>query len=56
MGPMEDAEWSNALDTCKLVSPKLSDRLTQIFITPKTYLTPLRVSKYKSNQSTNCQM
>lgn len=56
LGPLEDSEWSDALDTCKLVSPKLSDRLTQIFITHRAYLTPLRVSKYKSNQSTDCKM
>lgn len=29
---MENEEWSEALDTCKAVSPKLSDRLTQIYI------------------------
>lgn len=56
VGSIEDDEWSDALDTCKLVSPKISDRLTQIFITHKSYLTPLRISRYKSNQSANCLM
>lgn len=56
IGTLEDDEWSDALDTCKLVSPKISDRLTQIFITHKAYLTPLRVSRYKSSQSANCPM
>lgn len=39
VGSMEDTEWSDALNTCKLVSPKLSDRLTQAFITHRAYLT-----------------
>lgn len=54
VGSTEDEEWSEALDTCKLVSPKLSDRFTQIFILHRSYLTPLRISKYKQDQSTNC--
>lgn len=32
VGPMEDEDWNEALETCKLVSPKLSDRLSQIYI------------------------
>lgn len=43
VGSMEDEEWSDALDTCKLVSPKLSDRQTQIFIMHRYYLTPLQI-------------
>lgn len=39
LGPLEDEEWSEALDACKLVS----DRLTQIFILHRSYLTPLKI-------------
>lgn len=42
VGAMEDEEWSDALGTCKLVSPKLFDRLTQIDIIHRSYLTPLK--------------
>lgn len=56
MGPVADKEWSEALDTCKLVSPKLSELLTQVFIIHRSYLTPLRISKYKRDQSSNCPM
>lgn len=53
---MEDGEWSDALDTCKIVSPKLSDCLTQLYILHRFYLTPLRLARYKSNHSTTCPM
>lgn len=56
LGPMEDEEWSEALDTCKLVSPKLSDRLTQIFILHRQYLTPLKIARYRPSQPTSCPM
>lgn len=56
IGVIEDEECSKALDHCKLVSPKLSDRLTQIYITDWAYLTPLRVSRYKQDQTANCAM
>lgn len=55
-GDMGTTEWSEALDTCKLVSPKLSDHLTQIYIVHRSYLTPLRISRYKRDQSANCPM
>lgn len=44
IGAIEDEECREALDNCKLVSPKLSDRLTQKYITHQAYLTLLRVS------------
>lgn len=56
IGLMENEEWEEALETCKAVSPKLSDRLSQIYITHRTYLTPIRVARYKRNQSTLCPM
>lgn len=56
VGRMEDEEWEEALETCKLVSPKLSDRLSQIYILHRAYLTPLRVARYKRSQSITCPM
>lgn len=56
IGAMKSEESSDALDTCKLVSPKLSDRLTQIYIIHHSYLTQLRVSRYKRDQPANCMM
>lgn len=33
IGSIQDGvKWSDALDTLKMLSPKLSDRLTQIYI------------------------
>lgn len=37
---MENEEWEEALESCKAVSPKLSDRLSQIYIIHLAYLTP----------------
>lgn len=56
VGTIADDEWSDALDACKLVSPKLSDRLTQTFLLHRAYLTPLKLAKFKSNQTTICPM
>lgn len=39
-----------------MVSPRLSDRLSQIYIIHRAYLTPIRVARYKQNYSTTCQM
>lgn len=54
VGEMEDEEWEEALDACKKVSHKLSDRLTQLFILHRTYLTPTRLAKFKLNHSPLC--
>lgn len=51
---MEDEEWEEVLDACMKVSPKLSDRLTQLYILHKSYLTPLRMAKYRANYSPLC--
>lgn len=56
IGSIEDEEWEEAIESCKVVSPKLPDRLTQIYILHQAYLTPLRVARYRSSQSTMCQM
>lgn len=56
VGLLEDEDWDEALETCKLVSPKLSDRLSQIYILHRTYLTPLRIARFKPEVSTACPM
>lgn len=54
MGAIEDDEWEEALDTCKKVSRKISDRLTQFYILRRFYLTPLRLAKFRDNYSPLC--
>lgn len=56
VGTIEDEAWEEALETCKNVSPKLSDRLSQIYILHRAYLTPLRIARYKRNPPTTCPM
>lgn len=56
VGPIEDEEWGEALESCKAVSPKLSDRLSQLYILHRAYLAPLRAARYKRTQPTTCQM
>lgn len=51
---MEDKEWEEVLDACKKVSPELSDRLTQLYILHKSYLTHPRMAKYRPNYSPLC--
>lgn len=55
VGPLENEEREETLESCKAVSPpRLSDRLSQIYITHRAYLTPIWVARYKRNQSTLC--
>lgn len=56
VGPMENEEWEEAMESCKEVSPKLSDSLSQIYILHRAYLTLLRVARYRGNQPTTCPM
>ena len=56
VGLLEDEEWSEALDACKTVSPKLSDRLTQLYVVHRAYLTPLRIARFRQQSSTSCTM
>lgn len=39
---LHDVEWEDVLESCKLVSPKLTNCLTQLYILHRSYLTPLR--------------
>lgn len=45
MGDVIDEDWEEVLATCKSVSPKLSDRLTQFYILHRSYLTPIHLSR-----------
>lgn len=54
MGELEDEEWEVVLASCKLLSPKLSDRLTQLYILHRSYMTPIRLSRCKQHQDTSC--
>lgn len=54
MGELEDDEWEDALDACKKVSTRLSDRLTQLYIIHRSYVTPLRLSRYKPDYPPTC--
>lgn len=56
VGHLEDEEWTEALDSCKAVSPKLSDRLSQIFILHRAYLTSLRIANYKRDCPSTCPL
>lgn len=56
VGVLEDEEWSETLDSCKAVSPKLSDRLSQIYILHRACLTPLRVARFKRGHPNSCLM
>lgn len=56
LGGLEDEEWEEILSSCKRVSPKLSDRLTHLYILHRSYLTPSRLCKYKQNTNPTSQM
>lgn len=54
LGVVDDEEWEEALASCKKVSPKLSDRLTHLYILHRSYLTPICLSKYRPDHSSAC--
>lgn len=47
LGDVTDKDWEEVLASCKLVSPKFSDCLTHLYIVHRSYLTPIRLSKYR---------
>lgn len=51
---MTDEDWEEALANCKAVSPKLSDRLSHLYMLHRSYLTPHRISKYRHDHNPNC--
>lgn len=54
VGPIDDADWYEILKGVETVSPKLSDRLTQLYIIHKAYLTPLRMTKIQRTFNPLC--
>lgn len=50
-----DEDWDEVLSSSELVPFKLSDRLMYLFYIPhRSYLTPIRLSKYKPGYSLAC--
>lgn len=54
MGDLEDDDWGEVLETPRLVSPKMSDRLTQTYNTHIAYLTLQRLAKFCPSHSSMC--
>lgn len=49
IGPVEDSDLEEVLENTKMASPRLSERLSQLSIIHKSYLTPARIAKYRTN-------
>lgn len=56
VGEVADEEWEEVLETCKSVSPKLSDCLPHLYILHWSYLTPTHLSKYQLDYNPACQV
>lgn len=56
IGPIDDADWNEILEGTKTVSPKMLDRLTQIYIVHKAYLTPLRLARFQHTPDPTCRL
>lgn len=54
LGDVTDEDWEEVLASCKLVSPKLSDCFTHLYIFHRPYLTPIWLSKYRPEHSPAC--
>lgn len=54
IGPVEDEDWDEVLENVKKTSPRLPERMTQLYIIHKSYLTPARLAKFSQNQDTHC--
>lgn len=54
VGEVADEEWEEVLETCKSVSPKLSDCLPHLYILHWSYLTPTHLSKYQLDYNPAC--
>lgn len=54
VGELDDEEWSDVLTSCKLVSPKRSDRLAQLYILHRLYLTPANLTRCKPTGDPSC--
>lgn len=54
LGTISNEDWEEALAISRTVSPKLSDRLTHLYILHRSYLTPHRISKYNPGHNPKC--
>lgn len=54
VGELAVEDWDEVLETCKLVSLKLSNRLTHLYIFYRSYLMPIHLSKYQSHYNPEC--
>lgn len=54
LGPIDNSDWEDILENVKKTSPKISERLTQLYIIHKSYLTPARIAKFSPQQNPNC--
>lgn len=55
-GQIEDEDWDEILGGIKTASPKPSDRLTQLYIIHKAYLTPMKKSKFIRTYDPTCHL
>lgn len=53
VGDISNTDWDEILENVK-TSPKLSDRLTQLYIVHQAYMTPKRLARFQSSQSPTC--
>lgn len=56
IGPIDNTDWEEILEGVKTASPKMSDRPTQLNIVHRTYITPIKLAKFKQNRSPVCPM
>lgn len=54
LGQIDINDWEVILENVRKTSPKLSERLTQLYIIHRSYLTPARIAKFSPNQNLNC--
>lgn len=56
IGPIGEEDWDEIMEGTRLTSPKLSDRLTEIYIIHKGYLTPLKKAKFLRTYDPSCHL
>lgn len=54
IGPIDDSDWEEIIENVKKTSSRLSERLTQLYVIHKSYLTPSRLVKFSPDQNPNC--
>lgn len=56
VGDISDTDWDEILENVKMTSPKLSDRLTQLYIIHQAYMSPKRLARFQSSCSPSCPL